>query len=103
MGNHPDQFDGDLQVLDDGKLVSGIGSGVSIKGIGTFKFNIEDDTGQVHVIRIPNSLYVPDLKRVLSHPSIGPKRPRIINRSHAGRGWPRMMTALCSNGVSVSS
>ena len=68
MGNHPDQFDGDLQLLDDGKTVSGIGSGIAIEGIGTFKFAIEDDTGQAHVIRIPNSLYVPSLKRVLLAP-----------------------------------
>ncbi len=68
MGNNPDQFDGDLQLLDDGKTVSGIGSGIAIEGIGTFKFAIEDDTGQAHVIRIPNSLYVPSLKRVLLAP-----------------------------------
>ena len=67
MGNHPDQFE-DLQLTTDGKSVSGIGSGVVIKGMGTFKFNIEDDTGQVHTIRIPNSLYVPSLKRVLLLP-----------------------------------
>jgi hypothetical protein len=54
--------------LDDGKTVSGIGSGISIEGIGTFKFAIEDDTGQTHTIRIPNSLYVPSLKRVLLAP-----------------------------------
>ncbi len=30
MGNHPDQFDGDLQLLDDGKTVSDIGSGIAI-------------------------------------------------------------------------
>ena len=67
MGNHPDQFE-DLQLTTDGKSVSGIGSSVIIKGMGTFKFNIEDDTGQVHTIRIPNSLYVPSLKRVLLSP-----------------------------------
>jgi hypothetical protein len=64
MGNHPDQFE-DLKLTTDGRSVSGIGSGVMIKGEGTFKFNIEDDTGQTHTIRIPHSLYVPSLKRVL--------------------------------------
>jgi len=67
MGNHPDQFE-DLQLTTDGKSVTGIGSSVIIKGVGTFKFNIEDDTGQVHTIRIPNSMYVPSLKRVLLSP-----------------------------------
>ena len=67
MGNHPDQFE-DLKLTTDGRSVSGIGSGVIIKGEGTFKFNIEDDTGQTHTIRIPHSLYVPSLKRVLLSP-----------------------------------
>ena len=55
MGNHPDQFE-DLQLIENGSSVSGIGLGVAIKGMGTFKFNIEDDTGKVHTIRIRNSL-----------------------------------------------
>ena len=46
----------------------GIGSGISIKGIGTFKFKLEDDNGQVHTIQVPRSLYVPSLKRVLLAP-----------------------------------
>ncbi len=70
MGYHPDKFDGNLQLLDDGKTVSGIGLGISIEGIGigTFKFTIEDDTGQAHIIRIPNFFYVPSLNRVLLAP-----------------------------------
>jgi hypothetical protein len=68
MANHPDQFDGDLQMIEGGHKVTGIGSGIAIKGMGTFKFQIEDNIGQVHTIHVPNSLYVPSLKRVLFAP-----------------------------------
>jgi hypothetical protein len=68
MANHPDQFDGDLQMIEGGHKVTGIGSGIAIKGMGTFKFQIKDNIGQVHTIRVLNSLYVPSLKRVLFAP-----------------------------------
>jgi hypothetical protein len=42
--------------------VEGIKGGLDIKGSGTFKFHIEDDKGGVHLIKIPNSKYVPDLR-----------------------------------------
>ncbi len=45
--------------------VEGIKSGLDIKGTGTFKFKIKDDDGMTHEIKIPNSLYVPELKRRL--------------------------------------
>ena len=51
-----------------GFQVDGIGSGIAIKGVGTFKFRLEDDDRQVHTIRVPNLLYVPSLKRVLLAP-----------------------------------
>jgi hypothetical protein len=41
---------------------------LSIKGTGTFKFHIEDHKGGVHLIKIPNSKYVPDLKVCLLLP-----------------------------------
>jgi hypothetical protein len=41
--------------------VGGIQGGLTIKGEGTVVFNIEDDEGKTHTIRIPNSLYLPDL------------------------------------------
>jgi len=68
MANRTDQFDNDLKPVEGDHQVDGIGSGISIKGIGTFKFKLEDDDGQVHTIRVPNSLYVPSLKRVLLSP-----------------------------------
>jgi hypothetical protein len=48
--------------------VEGIKGGLDIKGSGTFKFHIEDDEGGVHLIKIPNSKYVPDLRVCLLLP-----------------------------------
>jgi hypothetical protein len=60
LGNHPDQFE-NLKTHDDME-VEGIKGGLGIKGTGTFKFHIKDDKERVHLIKIPNSEYVPDLK-----------------------------------------
>ncbi len=48
--------------------VEGIKGGLDIKGSGTFKFHIKDDKGEVHLIKIPNSKYVPDLRLCLLLP-----------------------------------
>jgi hypothetical protein len=45
--------------------VKGIKQGLDIKGVGSFKFKLEDDNGKMHKIKIPNSLFVPNLKRCL--------------------------------------
>ena len=66
--NCKDLFDGDLKLVNGNHQVDRIGSGIAIKGIGTFKFKLEDNDGQVHTIQIPHSLYVPSLKRVLLAP-----------------------------------
>jgi hypothetical protein len=66
LGNHPDQFE-DLKEHDDTE-VEGIKGGLGIKGTGTFKFHIKDNKGRVHLIKIPNSKYVPDLKVCLLSP-----------------------------------
>jgi hypothetical protein len=39
--------------------VDGITSGLDIAGQGTFKFNVTDNDGKAHTIKISNSLYVP--------------------------------------------
>ncbi len=57
----------DLKLGDVGE-VEGIKSGLDIKGTGTFKFKINDDNSMTHEIKIPNSLYVPKLKRCLLSP-----------------------------------
>ena len=66
MATRPEQFE-DL-VLDAGQSVQGIEGGLAIKGHGTFIFNIEDDEGTVHKIKIADSMYVPDLKFCLLSP-----------------------------------
>ncbi|KAL3827268.1 hypothetical protein ACHAXA_004743 [Cyclostephanos tholiformis] len=48
--------------------VEGIKQGLEIKGIGTFKFKIEDDDGRTHEVKIKNSLYLPELRRCLLSP-----------------------------------
>jgi hypothetical protein len=69
LGNHPNQFE-DLKLhgeKDDAE-VEGIKGGLEIKGTGTFKFHIKHNKGGVHLIKIPNSKYVPDLKVCLLLP-----------------------------------
>ncbi len=66
MVNTPHLFE-DLKLGEAGE-VEGIKSGLDIKGMGTFKFKIKDDNGMTHEIKIPNSLYVPELKRCLLSP-----------------------------------
>jgi hypothetical protein len=66
MVNVPHLFE-DLKPGDVGE-VEGIKSGLDIKGMGTFKFKIKDNNGMTQKIKIPNSLYVPELKRCLLSP-----------------------------------
>jgi hypothetical protein len=66
MVNSPHLFK-NLQLKQEGE-VAGINSELEIKGIGTFKFKVKDDDGTTHEIKIPNSLYLPDLKRCLLSP-----------------------------------
>jgi hypothetical protein len=69
LGNHPNQFeDLKLHSKKDKAEVEGIKGGLDIKGTGMFKFHIEDNKGGVHLIKIPNSKYVPDLKMCLLAP-----------------------------------
>ena len=56
MANAPHLFE-DL-VLSNVGTVDEINNGFAVKGKGTFKFRIADDSGGVHVIYIPNSLYL---------------------------------------------
>jgi hypothetical protein len=48
--------------------VEGIKVGLEIQGTGTFKFQIKDDDRGVHLIKIPNSKYIPELKICLLLP-----------------------------------
>ncbi len=66
LGNHPDQFE-DLR-MHNNMEVEGIQGGLGTKGRGMFKFHIKDNKGGVHLIKIPNSKYIPDLKVCLLLP-----------------------------------
>ncbi len=66
MVNAPHLFK-DLKLGDVGE-VEGIKSGLDIKGTGTFRFKIKEDNGKTHEIEIPNSLYIPELRRCLLSP-----------------------------------
>jgi hypothetical protein len=68
QANRTDQFDSDLKTFEGDHQVDEIESCIDIKGVRTFKIRIEDDDGQVYPIRVPNSIYVPFLKKVLLAP-----------------------------------
>jgi hypothetical protein len=67
MANAPHLFE-NLHLNNNKGQVDEINSGLGIKGEGTFKFNITDNDGKAHTIKIPNSLYVPNLKKCLLLP-----------------------------------
>jgi hypothetical protein len=48
--------------------VDGINERLEIAGKGTFKFKITGNNGRAHIIHIPNSLYLPELKSCLLLP-----------------------------------
>jgi hypothetical protein len=64
MINSPHLFE-NLTLTGNTRQVNGISTRLAIEGEGTFKFHITDDNGQQHMIRIPNSLYVPKLEKCL--------------------------------------
>ena len=49
----------------DGGTVTGIVGGLAPQGIGTFCFNIEADSGELHTIKLPGNLYIPNLPQTL--------------------------------------
>jgi hypothetical protein len=66
MANAPHLFE-DLELTKIGE-VEGIKQGLVIRGTGTFKFKIGDDDGKTHKIKVPNTLFLPDLRRCLLLP-----------------------------------
>jgi hypothetical protein len=66
MANAPHLFE-DLK-LTKIEEVEGIKQGLVIRGIGTFKFKIEDSNGKTHKIKVPHILFLPDLRRCLLLP-----------------------------------
>jgi hypothetical protein len=92
MGSHFDQFE-DLKLHNgkDDTEVEGIKGGLEIKGTGMFEFHIKDDEGGVHLIKIPNSKYVPELKICLLLSIIGHRRLKTSIPSQKGQRWRKMM------------
>jgi hypothetical protein len=66
MTNAPHLFK-DLKLGDVGE-VEGIKSGLDINGTGMFKLKIKGNNVMLHKIKIPNSLYIPELNRCLLSP-----------------------------------
>ena len=52
----------------EGATVTGIAGGIVANARGTFCFNIEDETGHIHTIKLPGSLYIPTLPQTLLCP-----------------------------------
>jgi len=67
IANSPHLFT-DLTLVPQGKQVKGIGAGLSIEDVGTYVMRIQDDNGKLHKIKIPNSLFLPKLRRCLLSP-----------------------------------
>ena len=67
MGNDRRQFK-NLVVARAAQRIRGISKGLAIEGKGTLVFNVNDDTGKPHRIKIPNSLFLPGLKMCLLLP-----------------------------------
>jgi hypothetical protein len=64
MANSPHLFE-DLCLTSNREQVDEISEGLEIQGEGMFKFSIEDNKGRVHTIKIPNSLYLSELRQCL--------------------------------------
>jgi hypothetical protein len=66
--------------------VNRIADGLAIKGERTFKFDITDNDGKRHTIKIKNSLYVPKMRGASCRPNIGRKRQRKGKHGWNSRG-----------------
>ncbi len=67
MGNDRRLFE-NLTLARAAQRVGGISKGLAIKGKGTLVLDVNDDTGKPHRIKIPNSLYLPELRMCLLSP-----------------------------------
>ncbi len=85
MANSPHLFE-DLHLTEQGTQVQGIGEGLQVKGTGTFVMRVNDDDGKTHVIRIPNGLYLPELKGCLLSPQHWAQEAK-ARKGNKGRTW----------------
>jgi hypothetical protein len=87
MVNSPHLFE-NLVLSNVGK-VDGINEGLEIVGKGTFRFKIADDNNRAHIIRIPNLLYLPELKSCLLLPQ------RWVQEAGDGQIWMANLAHHC--------
>ena len=85
MANSPHLFE-DLRLIEQGTQVQGISEGLQVKGLGTFVMRINDDDGKTHVIKIPNSLYLPKLGGCLLSPQHWVQEAKARKRNK-GKTW----------------
>ncbi len=71
----------DLCLNKNNRQADGIADGLAIEGKRTFKFDMTDDKGKKHTIRIKNSLYVPKMRRCLLSPQ------RWVQEAKDGETW----------------
>ena len=77
MANRTDQFGGDLKLVEGDHQVDRIGSGIAIKGIGTFKFRLEDNTDRCIPSGCQTCCMFHPSRECSWLPTIGHKRRRI--------------------------
>jgi hypothetical protein len=92
MATRPEQFEN--LIYNTGQSVQGIEGGLPIKGYGTFIFNIEDNEGTVHHIRIACTSLTSSF--VSSPRNIGQKKPTTVLEE---QGWKLTLTASFSSGA----
>lgn len=87
MSNNPDHFE-NLQMWDEASTCRGFtdseGAGAVISGDGIFVFDIEDDNGMVHTIKLPNSLYIPAMT---SGPLLSPQHWSQVDLKNGGNKY----------------
>jgi hypothetical protein len=103
MANSPHLFT-DLKLVPQGKQVEGIGAGLAIEGVGTYVMRIQDDNGKLHEIKIPNSLFLPKLKRCLLSPQHWAQEAKAKGNKGrwSKRGWRIIGTSAFFCGVTVN-
>jgi hypothetical protein len=84
MANAPHLFE-DLRLTPNHQKVDGIGEGLEVKGTGTLVLQIQDNGGKTHTIRIPNSLFLPDLRQCLLLPQHWAQEAKAMGNK--GKTW----------------
>jgi hypothetical protein len=84
MANAPHLFE-NLEVAPQGQHVSRIAAGIEIRGMGTYIMRLQEDQGKMHEIKIPNSLYLPELRQCLLSPQHWAQEAKTMGNK--GKTW----------------